>query len=120
MNKIYHLFSCSTCQRIIIELDLHNIGFEFQDIKINKITAQQLDEMAEKSGSFEAIFSRRALKYKSMELKDKILSESEIKKLILEEYTFLKRPVIIIGKEQFVGNSKKVIEAASKLLSGDK
>lgn len=66
------------------------------------------------AGSYEALFSRVALKYKTLDPKPS--KESEYKKLILEEYTFLKRPVIINGKQIFVGNSKKVVEAAGASL----
>lgn len=116
MNKIYHLSTCSTCQRIIKELNLNELGLDFQDIKTNKITPEQLEQMAVNSGSYESLFSRRALKYKSLGLAEKTLSEEDYKNLILEEYTFLKRPVIIVGDQQFVGNSKKNIEAAAKAL----
>lgn len=111
MRKIYHLANCNTCQRIIKELN-NGEGFELQNIKEVKMTADQLEFMAGKAGSYEALFSRRARKYKSMGLKEKTLSEADYKNLILEEYTFLKRPVIIIDEEVFVGNSKKVIQAA--------
>ncbi len=115
MRKIYHLASCSTCQRIIKELGIGN-DFELQNIKVEKMTAEQVEFMAKAAGSYEALFSRRAMKYKSMGLKDKQLSEDDYKKLILEEYTFLKRPVIIIDDEVFVGNSKKVVAAAKAKL----
>ena len=72
---------------------------------------EQLDEMAEKIGSYEALFSRRAMKYKSMGLKDKNLTETDYRNLILEEDTFLKRPVFLVGENIFVGNSKKTVEA---------
>jgi len=85
-----------------------------QDIKTEKITAGQLDEMKDLSGSFESLFSRIARKYK--ELDPKPNSEAQYKKLILEEYTFLKRPVIIVGKKIFVGNTKAVIEEAKKII----
>ena len=114
MKKIYYLSSCSTCARIIKDLQLEKHKFTFQDIKTEKITATQLAEMKDKTGTYEALFSRVALKYKSLDPKPS--SENEYKKLILEEYTFLKRPVILIGKEIFVGNSKKVIEAAKGAL----
>ena len=119
MNKIYHLGNCNTCQRIIGELN-NGEGFELQNIKEEKITAEQLVFMAEKAGSYEALFSRRARKYKSMGLKEENLSETNYRDLILEEYTFLKRPVIIIGEEVFVGNSKKVVAAAKALLLIDR
>src|ERR1043165_7050598 len=114
MKKIYFLSSCSTCARIIKELGLEKKGFKFQDIKTEKITASQLDEMKEKAGSYEALFSRVALKYKTLDPKP--TKESEYKKLILKEYTFLRRPVIISGKQIFVGNKKGTIEAAEKAL----
>jgi len=115
MKKIYYLSTCSTCNRIIKELKLDD-SFVFQDIKTERITPTQLDEMAEMSGSYESLFSRRAMKFKSMGLKEKVLSETDYKNLILDEYTFLKRPVIIIDDTIFVGNSKKVVEAVAKEL----
>lgn len=114
MKKIYYLSSCSTCARIIKDLNLEKHKFVFQDIKTDKITSAQLEEMKEMAGSYESLFSRVALKYKTLDPKP--AKESEYKKLILEEYTFLKRPVIINGKQIFVGNSKKVVEAAAASL----
>lgn len=115
MKKIYFLSSCSTCTRIIKDLKLDD-SFEFQDIKTNKITSEQLDEMKKMSGSFESLFSKRALKYKAMGLKDKTISENDLKDLILEEYTFLKRPVILINDTIFIGNAKKVTAATKEML----
>ena len=115
MTKIYHLSSCSTCQRIIKEMNFPK-GTFFQDIKTEKITPEQIEEMAALTGSYEGLFSRRAMKYKSMGLKDKALSEADYKSLILDEYTFLKRPVILINNQIFVGNSKKTVEQAKLAL----
>ena len=110
MKKIYFLGSCSTCIRIMKELGV-NDSWEQQNIKTEKITAPQIEEMCRLSGSYGALFSRRAMKYKSMGLKDKGLSESDYKELILEEYTFLKRPAIILDDKIFIGNSKQVINS---------
>ncbi len=110
MKKIYHLANCTTNQRILKEIGAEKKGFQFQEIKTEKITPAQIDEMKNLSGSYESLFSRRALKYKSMNLKDKQLTEKDYRKLILDEYTFLKRPVIITGKKIFIGSDKKTIE----------
>lgn len=110
MKKIYYHGTCTTCERIIKELGLKNKGFTFRDIKAANTTAAELEEMKEKAGSYEALFSRVAIKYKSLKVKP--TKESEYKKLILEECTFLKRPVIFIGKEIFIGNSPKNVAAA--------
>jgi arsenate reductase len=112
MKKIYYLSTCSTCNRIIKDLGLDD-SFEFQDIKSNKITIEQIEEMEKMSGSYESLFSKRAMKYKAMGLKDKTLSENDIKNLIVDEYTFLKRPVILLNEKIFVGNSKKIVEAVA-------
>lgn len=124
MKKIYHLANCSTCQAIIKETGIKSIsknynGFIMQDIKTEKITTIQLDEMKQVAGSYEALFSRRALKYKELGLKNKQLTEKDYRKFILDEYTFLKRPVVIIDDKIFIGNDKKTVialkEAVNKL-----
>ncbi len=111
MRKVYYLSSCSTCLRILKETNLEKNGFELQDIKTNIITAKQLEEMKNRAGSYEALFSRRAIKYKEMGLKNKILAEKEFCELILAAYSFLKRPVVIIDNNIFIGNENKTIEA---------
>ena len=84
--------------------------FQIIDIKENPITLSQLEEMKVRAGSYEHLFSRRAKKYHQMGLKNEDLTEVDYKRLLLDEYTFLKRPVIIIGDKIFVGSSKKNIE----------
>jgi arsenate reductase len=115
MKKVYCLDTCDTCQRIIDDADLIKKGYVSQNIKIEKITPEQLDEMKSMIGSYEALFSRRALKYKAMGLKNKNLSEKDYRDLILQEYTFLKRPVIISGKKIFSGSEKKTVAEVLKL-----
>lgn len=108
--------NCTTSQAIIKETAIDKKGFTMQDIKFEKITPAQLDEMKNMIGSYEALFSRRALKYKELGLKDKKLTEKEIRNYILDEYTFLKRPVVIIGDRIFAGSEKKTILALKEKL----
>jgi len=114
MKKVYFLQTCDTCKRILKEVNTD--GFELQNIKENPVTAAQLDEMYALSKSYEALFNKRARLHKSLGLKDKSLSEADYKKYLLEEYTFLKRPVFLVKDELFIGNSKKVIEAVKEKL----
>jgi arsenate reductase len=109
MKKIYYLKTCSTCTRIIEELKLKNKNFEFQDIKTEKITPTQLLEMKKAAGNYEKLFSKIAMKYRSLGLNEKKLTEEDYKNYILEEYTFLKRPVIIFDNKIFIGNAKSTI-----------
>ncbi|MCX6317544.1 MAG: arsenate reductase [Bacteroidetes bacterium] len=116
MKKIYHLGTCTTCQAIIKETGIDKKGFEMQDIKTEKITPAQLDEMKKMTGSYESLFSRRALKYKELGLKDKKLEEKDYRNYILQEYTFLKRPVVIVGNKLFSGSEKKTVAALKEAL----
>lgn len=115
MKKIYHLGSCSTCIRILKELEPLD-GVTLQEIKSEPITPEQLEEMAKLSGSYESLFSRRAMLFRQRGLHEQELTEDDFKNLILEHYTFLKRPVTLVDGQIFVGNSKKVVEAAKEAL----
>ncbi|WP_378180701.1 arsenate reductase family protein [Aquimarina sp. SS2-1] len=117
MKKIYHLSTCDTCKRILNEL-APTSDFVLQDIKNESITKNQVEEMKSLSGSYESLFSKRARLYKERDLKNKALTEDDYKNLILEHYTFLKRPVILYNEQIFIGNSKKVVEAANTAMNG--
>lgn len=101
--------------RILKELNLSS-DFILQDIKEHPLTANQLEELHNISGSYEALFSKRAKLYKEMDLKNANLQERDFKHYILEHYTFLKRPVIVFDDLIFIGNSKKVIDDAKQCI----
>jgi len=104
VKKIYHLSTCNTCQRIINELRPDQ-DVLLQDIKTDEITPDQLEQMQQLSGSYESLFSKRAQLYR------------DYKELILGHYTFLKRPVIILDEQIFIGNSKKTVAEAKEALT---
>ncbi len=116
MNKIYHLSNCGTCQRIIGEVGDVS-GFEQIDIKVQNISPSDLDLAAEQLGGYEAVFSKRAMKYRSMGLNEMTLTEADYRKYILEEYTFLKRPVFFVDGRAYAGNSKKVVASIKEALN---
>jgi arsenate reductase (glutaredoxin) len=118
MKKIYHLSTCDTCRKILKEIEPPQ-SFILQDIKTEPLTGEQVDEMERLAGSYEALFSKRARLYKERNLKKRKLNRTSIfRSLILEHYTFLKRPVIINNDEIFIGNSKKSVEAAKEAMNG--
>ncbi len=111
MKKVFHLSTCDTNKRILKELDFGD-DVEFQDIKKKNIDEQTLDFIKEKVGSYEALFSKRARKYRSMGLNEVKLSEQDYKQQMLEEYTFLKRPFIVLNEKVFIGNAKSTVQQA--------
>lgn len=115
-RKLYYLSTCSTCTRIIKEIQPDKT-FELQDIKTDPITSDQLNQMRDLAGSYELLFSSKALKYRYLGLNKKRLAEEDYRKLILEEYTFLKRPVFLIDGDIYIGNSKTTTELVKRRLS---
>ncbi|MEP2936381.1 MAG: ArsC/Spx/MgsR family protein [Gilvibacter sp.] len=115
MKRIFHLTNCNTCKRILNEL---NPGpeFELQDIRNHPLTVAQLEAMKNLTGSYEALFSRRAKLYRERGLNNEVLTEAIYRELLLEHYTFLQRPVIVNEGQIFVGSSKKTVAAAKASL----
>jgi len=116
-NKIFHLSTCNTCQRIIGELDTTD-GITLQNIKEKHITEAELDYVKDKVGSYEALFNKRAQKYRAQGLNNQSLSEQDWKQHILAEYTFLKRPLAVYNEEVYPGNAKKTVEALKSAVNG--
>ncbi|TCI85047.1 arsenate reductase family protein [Tenacibaculum sp. M341] len=115
MKKVYFLQTCDTCRRILKEVNADD--FDKQEIKTNPITVAQLEEMYSFTNSYEGLFNKRAKLYREMDLKNQNLTEQDYKQHILDEYTFLKRPVFIVDNEIFVGNSKKTVESLKEKLN---
>ena len=113
MEKGFYLKTCDTCNRIMKEVGLPDT-YEMQEIKSNHISGEDLDFLKEKAGSYEALLNKRSRKYST--IKDKGLSDQELREEILKEYTFLKRPVFIFKDEVFIGNAKKTVESLKSYL----
>ena len=115
MKKIFHLETCKTCQKILKELEPLN-GIELREIKSKGVTPDELEEMRAFTNSYEDLFSRRAMLFRQRGLNNQELGEDDYKNLILEHYTFLKRPVVVVEDQIFIGNAKKQVEAAKAAL----
>lgn len=108
MKHVYYLDNCTTCRKVIEEARIDQ-RFTFQNLKQEPINAEQLDWLAQKVGSYAKLFNRQSRKYNELGLAGKELSEDQIRKLILQEYTFLKRPVVIVNNEVFVCRDKQTV-----------
>jgi arsenate reductase-like glutaredoxin family protein len=115
-NLFIYLDSCNTCQRIKGELRLSE-AIALQNIKEEPVTKEQVEFLKEQAGSYEALFNRRAQLYRGRGLHEKDLSDADYRELLLEHYTFIKRPILIYNGEGFIGNSKQVVADAKVALS---
>jgi len=109
MKKVFYLNTCDTCRKILAQFNLKN--WELREIKKEPITKEELEEMHEKTQSYEALFSKKSTQIKLRELDVKSLTEEDFKELLLDHYTFLKRPVFITDDRIFVGNDKNNVAA---------
>lgn len=116
MRRFYYLSSCDTCQKIMKALNLPN-DVELIDIKQTNIDGETLDWLKEKVGSYEGMFSKRAMKFRSQGLHEMNLTEADYRKYMLEEYTFLKRPFTIYDEHVWIGNTKKEVESAQNFFA---
>jgi len=117
MDIFYYLKTCDTCKRIIKTLQLPD-SIKQINIKENPITPEQLDVLFSKTKSYSALLNSRGQLLKKRRIKAAEVSEKKSKALILEHYSFLKRPVLIYQDEIFIGNAAVTIEAAQIALHG--
>lgn len=116
MCKVYFLSTCDTCRKIMKEVGIDD-SFVKQDIKNQPLTEEPVQNFYQRTGSFEALVNMRARKLKDVLAANPVHNDTDYKKLLLMDYTFLKRPVFEIKGQLFVGNAKKTVEAVKTALT---
>ena len=110
MNEIYFygLPDCSTCRKALRRLEYHSVlDAKLRNIKDEPLSRLEIEKLANMLGGAENLFSRRAVKYRELGLRDKTLSENEMLDLMADEYTFLKRPILVAGDTAIAGFFEK-------------
>lgn len=111
-TNFYWLPDCTTCQKAKRRLDYHRFApTNFRDIKREPLDRAEIKRLAALVGGAENLFSRRSVKYRELGLKDKTLSDDEMLDLMTGEYTFLKRPILVIGDKAVAGFFEKEYDA---------
>ena len=114
---VWYLSTCSTCSRILNYLDLNQTNTKLIDIKANPLTEIQLQAMKNAVGTYKALINGRSIQFRTLDKKVRDLSEAEAKNLLLEHYAFLKRPVVLIGHDYFVGNANRTVNEIKSRIS---
>ena len=110
MNKVYFygLPNCTTCQKALRRLDYHGVpNVEKRNIKEDPLTREEIEKLAQMLGGAENLFSRRSVKYRELGLRDKEISPNEMLDLMESEYTFLKRPLLVMNGKALAGFFEK-------------
>lgn len=104
----YWLSGCSTCQKAKGFIERHGIrDFELRDIKETPLSRGEIETLAKMLGGAEELFSRRAVKYREMKLGEREVSPAEMLDLMSAEYTFLKRPILVMKGKAIAGYFEK-------------
>lgn len=97
---------CSTCQKAKKWLDEHGLTYEDRHIVENNPTYEELKAWYARSGlPLKRFFNTSGLKYKALQLKDKLptMSEDEQLKLLATDGMLVKRPVIVMADKVLTG-----------------
>ena len=112
MVKIYGIKTCGSVKKALTFLDKNNIAYTFIDFKKTPPTQENLDFWL-KHTELKKLFNTKGTTYKKLALKDKNLSENEIKDYLLKEPMLIKRPVIecksgvLVGFDEAIYGSTK-------------
>ena len=93
-------------------------GWILREIKKEPVTEAELEEMYSHTKCYEALFSQRSTQIKERGVEVSSLSEEDFRHLILEHYSFLKRPVFLTHEILFAGNQKSTVEQLEKYFAG--
>ncbi len=115
-NVFIYLATCNTCKRIQKEINLPE-SVRLQNTKDKPVTTELVEFLKEQAGSYEALFNRRSQQYRGRNLHEQDLSEDDYKNLLLDHYSFIKRPILVLDGTAYIGNSKKTVAAAAQALA---
>jgi arsenate reductase len=103
MTTLYGIKNCDTMKKARRWLDEHNVAYEFHDYKKEGIDEKTLTSWFKKLG-WETLLNRRGTTWRKLpdKTRDSINEKSAIK-LMLEQPSIIKRPVLKHGSTYLVG-----------------
>jgi arsenate reductase len=116
-NTFLYLSTCSTCLRIIKSLGMEDADF-LQNVKEQMVTPAQLAFLNNYTNSYEGLINKRGRVYSQMKREGTMFSEAIYKTLLENEYSCLKRPILIWDNTVFLGNAKAIVAQMKATLDG--
>ena len=101
---------CSTCKKASTWLSDRNINFTFREIKEEIPTIKELETWVSNYNiPIKKLFNTSGLKYKELNLKDKLDNMTDLEKLELlsSDGMLIKRPILVNENEVLVGFKEK-------------
>ena len=102
---IYGIRNCDTMKKARAWLDAHDVAYDFHDYKVSGIDRAKLEKWAGIVG-WEVLLNRAGTTFRKLpEAAKSGLTEARAIKLMLEQPSMIKRPVLERGRTLLVGFS---------------
>jgi arsenate reductase (glutaredoxin) len=99
IEVMYWLPHCSTCQKAKDAIEETGAKIHrFVDLKETPLAKEEIESLCEKAGGVNVVFSKVARKYRALGLDKLELSDADMLSHMVEEYTFIRRPVVVVKK----------------------
>jgi len=102
MVTLYGIKNCDSVRKALKFLTSHNIAYTFIDFREHPATLQQIDKWLQQS-ELKQLFNTRSTTYRTLQLKEKGLSDEEKRLWLARENLLIKRPVLAFGNHLVVG-----------------
>jgi arsenate reductase len=108
MITVYGIPNCDTIKKTRDWLDEHKIKFAFHDYKKSGISKEKLSAWSKKVG-WEILLNKKSSTWRSLstEEQQKVTSETTAIKVMMENNSIIKRPVIESGDVILVGYNEE-------------
>ena len=111
---IYGIKNCDTMKKAFAWLDKHGVAYTFHDYKKAGADRQQLERWCQQLG-WETVLNRAGTTFRKLpEEKKEGLNAAKAIKLMLEQPSMIKRPVLDTGKRLLVGFKPDEYQATLK------
>ena len=100
---LYGIRNCDTVKKARTWLDGRGVAYAFHDYKVAGIDRSQLTQWCSELG-WERVLNRAGTTFRKLAEADKAgLDEAEAIRLMLEQPSLIKRPVLDLGKRRLIG-----------------
>ncbi len=103
MTTIYGIRNCDTMKRAFTWLDNHHVEYDFHDYKKNGIDSDHLERWSKQAGWQTLLNTRGTTWRKLTDAQRANMNETKARKLMQQQPSLIKRPVLTHGKNILVG-----------------
>lgn len=110
--EIYTYSNCSSCRNAEALATKHGIDAAKRDLFKDPLSVEELESLFARIGrSVTEMVSTRSRPYRDLGLADRDLSSEELLALMADHPALIRRPIVVIDRESYVGFNREGLEA---------